>query len=304
MRISANSSVPRGVTSAVLATMLLSGGALACGKNTGSDSAGSAKEEPASLTPAAAVAKAAKNAAGVTSLSYRITGTVPGKGRLRAEASMRTAPSALSMEMTAADRPGSGRTEIRFVDGTMYVGGSAVVSGKLDGKSWFSAAPAVWGQLSVDNNSYGVLPRQFEGNPAVQSTLLTCSKEPRKIGTETVDGTRTTHYRGTVIGEGCRAARDVAADKATRERRIGSYDQFVALGLDKTLTMDLWIDGDGRAKRFRMRGDSYDGRTGGIGDPLDLTVTILEVNQRVTVRTPPAEDTADLAALADATLTT
>ncbi|MFF6948644.1 hypothetical protein ACFZAD_08315 [Streptomyces iakyrus] len=290
--------------SATLAAVLLAGGTAACGEGAESDSA---HEGPAEVTPRTAVAKAATNAEGITSLRYRVTGTVPQTGRLEAEASMSTEPPVMSMRMTTAEHGEGGRLEVRFVDEVMYAGGSAVDSGKLDGKSWFSARPAVWGRGAADNNSYRVLPSQMEGNPAVQSRILTASKDVRKIGTETVDGTRTTHYRGTVTGRGISAARDAATTEAARERQIESLDQFMALRVDDRLTMDLWIDEAGRTRQFRMRGDTRATRGGTegkplefiAGDPLDMTVTFLDVNQPVTVETPPSEDTADIAAPAD-----
>ena len=295
MRVSAQACVRRGVAGAVFAAVLAGGGTVGCGKSAGSDSA---KAGTAKVTPAAAVARAAKDSAQITSLRYRITGTVPEKGRLRAEASMRTKPSAMSMRLTEPDQRMAGPEDIRFVGGVMYVGGAAV-SGNRSGKSWLRAEPAVWGRGVADNNSYGVLPHQIQGSPALQSTILTGSKDVRKTGTETVDGTRTTHYRGTVTGRGMRVASMAASDKATRERQIDSYDQFMALGVDGALTMELWIDGDGRARQFRLRGESKDLRGRTYDDPLDLTVTFLEVDKPVTVEAPPAKDTADIAALAD-----
>ncbi|MFI1419217.1 hypothetical protein ACH4VX_14700 [Streptomyces sp. NPDC020731] len=240
------------------------------------------------MTPAAAVAKAAANSADIVSLHYRITGTLPEKGRLEADAFMRTEPPAMSMEMDTAGRGGGGRLPVRFVDEVMYVGRA------VKGKSWFRADPAAWGGLTVDNNSHGVLPRQLESSPVVQSTLLTGSEDVRMVGTETVDGTRTTHYEGTVTFDGLRAARDAAPDEATRERRIEGLDQFVGLRVSDALTMDLWIDGDNRAKRFRWQAQT-DGAQGGTGGgPLDLTVTFLDIDRPVTIEAPPAEDTATL----------
>ncbi|PSM37288.1 hypothetical protein C6Y14_42985 [Streptomyces dioscori] len=299
-------------------------GAGACGTGVGSGSATSttATEQTPVLTPAEAVAEAAEDSAGITSLRYRITGSVPDRGRLRGEASMATKPSAMSMELTTADQRAKGPMEVRFVGKALYFGGSALddsalvgdkwgldESGlaQLRGRSWLRAEPAAWGRGVVDNNTYGVLPRQIEGSPVVQSTILTGSRNPKRIGTETVDGTRTVHYRGTVTSEGLRASRDAVTGKAARKRQIDSLDHFYGLRLDKNLTMDLWIDGDGRAKQFRMRGATYtmpyatDGKPlkPGIGDPIDLTFTFLDINEPVTVRTPPAGDTVDLAALAD-----
>ncbi|WP_455680250.1 hypothetical protein [Streptomyces prasinus] len=149
----------------------------------------------------------------------------------------------------------------------------------------------------MDNNSYGVLPRQIEGSPVAQSTLLTGSKDLQMIGTETVDGTRTRHYKGTVTSGGLLAARKGAVDEATRERLVESLDQFMGLGVSDTLTMDLWIDGDDHAKQFRMRSEPQD-EQGGTGGPLDLTITFLDINPPVSIETPSARNTT---ALADST---
>ncbi|MFI9170425.1 hypothetical protein [Streptomyces lincolnensis] len=279
---------------AVFAVVVVGGGTVACG-------GGSAGADRAEVTPAAAVAEAARHSEGTSSLRYRVTGTLPEKGRVEAEASMSTEPSVMGMRMTTAEGGEKRRLEIRFVDDVMYVGGSALASEKLDGKGWFRAEPSAWGRGSWDNNSYGVLPNQLEGNPAVQSTLLTGSKDLRTAGTETVEGTGTTHYRGTVTSGGLRAARDAAADPATRRHRIDSLDQFIALHIDGALTMDLWVDDDNRTKRFRVRGDIKDPRGRAAGERLDLTVTFLDVDRPVSVEAPPAEDTADIAALTDGT---
>ncbi|MFF9486027.1 hypothetical protein [Streptomyces sp. NPDC014676] len=266
--------------SAAFAVVLVAGGAGACGGEGGS---GSGKGEPSGVTPATAVAEAAANSADIVSLHYRVTGTVPETGRLEADAFMRTDPPAMSMELSTAGRDGDGPLPVRFVDEVMYVGKA------VQGKGWFRADPAGWGGLTVDNDSYGVLPRQLESSPVVQSTLLTGSTDVRVVGTGTVDGTRTTHYRGTVTHGSLRAARDAAPDEAVRERLAEGLDQFMGLRVPDTLTMDLWIDGDHRAKRFRWRTG-----TGTGGGPLDLTVTFLDTDRPVTIEAPPAEDTAAL----------
>ena len=75
------------------------------------------------MTPAAAVAKAAKNSEAITSLRYRMAGKVPGAGRISAEAAMSVKPQAMSMKMTALDQATNGPVEIRPVDKVMYIGG-------------------------------------------------------------------------------------------------------------------------------------------------------------------------------------
>lgn len=271
------------------------------------------------MTPAEVVAKAAEDSADITSLRYRITGSVPDRGRLTVDAAVNTAPLAMSMELTTADQRAKGPLNVRFAGKALYVGGSALDTQKLgrlakldaqelNGKSWLRIDPAAWGRGAVDNKSYGVLPRQIEGSPVLQSTLLTGAKNTKKIGAETIDGARTAHYRGTVTFDGLRAAQQAATDKASRGRQTNSLDQFMALGLDKNLIMDLWIDDDGRTRQFRMRGATYKARVSAdgeplkpvVGDPIDMTITFLRINDPVTVRIPSAGDTADLGALLDA----
>lgn len=294
--------IPRRVTSAAFAVVLLTGGTAACGEGTASDPAFPSGRSP-EVTPAQAVAKAAADAERITSLHYRVTGTVPQWGRLRADASMHTAPLTMGMKLSAG-RYGGEQMEVRFVDGALYVHGDALRTEMLKGASWFTAEQAAWGD-SFDNNSYGALPRQLEGSPVVQSTMLTAAKDVRRIRTETVDGVRTTHYKGTVTSDGIRAARDAAVGKAARERQINSLGQFSTMRLKGTLTVDLWIGDDNRTKQFRMRSDTYASRGGTAdqplqlvdGRPLDMTVTFLEVDTPVTVETPPPDDTTDLAEL-------
>ncbi|MFE2422120.1 hypothetical protein [Streptomyces hokutonensis] len=269
------------------AAVLLGGGAVGCGGD-------SADEDSAKPAPAAAVAKAVEKAEDITSLHYRVSGTVPEKGRLTAEASMKAKPAVMTMVMTVVGALKPGELDIRFVDKAIYVGGSGVDASKLGGKSWFKAEPAVWGRGAADNQSYGVLPGSMEGSPVVQSTIMVGSQDVRRIGAETVDGTKATHYRGTVTEPGLRDAQSAAKGKAAWQRRTDSLDQFVAMQVDGTMTMDLWVDGDDHPRQFRVRGKTYPTRNDADGGRLDLTVTFLDINQKVTVKTPPADDTAEL----------
>ncbi|WP_307783191.1 MULTISPECIES: hypothetical protein [unclassified Streptomyces] len=254
----------------------------------------SVKEGSAELAPSAAVAKAVDKVEDITSLHYRVSGTVPEKGRLTAEVSMKAKPAAMTMAMTVVGARKPGELDIRFVDKAIYVGGSGVDASKLGGKGWLKAEPAVWGRGGADNQTYGVLPGSMEVSPLVQSTVMVGSQDVRRIGAETVDGTKATHYRGTVTERGLRAAQSAAKGKAARQRRTDSLDQFVVLQVDGTMTMDLWVDGDDHPKQYRVRGKTYPTQADADGGTLDLTVTFLDIDQKVTVEAPPAADTAEL----------
>ncbi|WP_217185350.1 hypothetical protein [Streptomyces sp. AC495_CC817] len=301
MRFAARGSVRsvhgrRAVGVAVAAALL--GGATACGTE--------AQAEAKPKTPAEAVARAAERTTEVTSLRYRVRGTLPGHGKVRAEASMGVRPSVLRMEVTGLGASEEGSVQIRFVDDAMYtevdettLGDAGFVGVETAGRHWFRAAPAAWGGLSVDNQSYRILPRQLEGSPLVQSTILNGAEDVREAGTEEVDGTRTTRYRGTVTAKGLRAARGTAKGKKAQELWMNSFDQFMGLGLKvgSALAMELWVDEDGRTRQFRLRGETSTldkkGRWVDTG-PLDMTVTFLAVDPSVSVEPPAADDTVDL----------
>lgn len=276
MRPAVHTSVRRGATGAALAALVLGGGAVACSKGT---------DQSPEMTPAAAVAKAAKNTEDITSLHYRMAGKVPEEGRVTAEASMSMKPLAMSMKMTAADSGTDGPVEMRLVDGAMYIGGGAQAAKEMDGKSWIKFDMSALGAgkgMSADQLGGG----EADKNPAAESTFLTGSKNVKKVGTETVEGVKTTHYKGSITLDGLRKTLK-SESKATREQREKSLEQYEKMGID-AITMDAWIDGGSRTKQFRMRGTAEKG-------PLDMTVTFLDYNKPVTVKAPPAKDTADLA---------
>ncbi|MET8459391.1 DUF1396 domain-containing protein [Streptomyces parvulus] len=262
---------------ASVAALLLAAGAVGC--------SGGAEESP-EMTPAAAVAKAAKNAEEIETIRYRMTGRTPEEGRVKAEAQMQLEPEpAMSMKMTALDQGGGQSAEIRLVDKAMYIGGGAEAAKEMDGKSWMKFDLAALGAGGEELDQLGSAS-QADKNPATESTFLTGAKDVEKVGTETVDGVETTHYKGTVTLADLEKTLD-GEDKATREKRQKSLEQYEKMGLDK-LTMDMWVDGDEHTKQFRMRGDAAKG-------PLDMTITFLGFNEPVKVAAPPAKDTMDLA---------
>ena len=264
-----------------LAVLLLGTGAVACSKG--------ASEASPKMTPAAAVAKAAKNAEDITSLSYRMTGKMPGEGRVKADAKMRLKPDvAMSMKITALDKGADGTAEIRLVDKAMFIGGGAAAAKEMDGKSWIKFDMAALGAAGGAGGGSLGAAGQADRNPAQESTFLTGSKDVKEVGTETVDGEKTTHYAGTVTFDQFREAIK-SQSKARREMREKSLERFEKLGIDK-FTMDIWIGAGELTKQFRLRGQADKG-------PLDMTVTFDDVNKPVSIVAPPAKDVADLAAM-------
>ncbi|WP_210572697.1 DUF1396 domain-containing protein [Streptomyces sp. GESEQ-4] len=273
MKTAVRRSVRGRATGAGLAALLLAGGAVGCGT-----------EQSPEMTPVAAVAKAAEKTEKITSLSYRMRGEVPSDGRVEAEAVMRMEPTAMSMKIRMPDDPEvKGAVEMRIVGKSLYIGGEAM-AGQMDGKSWMKidAPKSGGGEHRLGAETAGLA--QAERNPAAESAFLTGADDVTEVGTETVDGVKTTHYKGTLTLDDMRdSLKD--EDKKTRERREKSLEQYEDMGVDK-LTMDMWVDGEDHTKQFRMRGDADKGT-------LDMTVTFSDLNEPVTVQAPPAKDTMD-----------
>ncbi|WP_329099602.1 hypothetical protein [Streptomyces sp. NBC_01439] len=113
---------------AVLAALLLAGGATACedGKDAKKDSGASAApsqaaKKPAEAAPVAYLEKTKKKSEEITSLSFTMSGQAAGQN-IVAEAAMRIKPTtAMSMKMDSPEKPGE-KVEIRLIDGAMYMG--------------------------------------------------------------------------------------------------------------------------------------------------------------------------------------
>jgi hypothetical protein len=270
----------RRAVAGVLAALVVAGCGVACTK-------GDAGQSP-DMTPAAAVAKAARNADDITSLRYRMSGRIPEQGRVGAEAALTVKPLAMTMKTVVLDGPDKGEVvQTRLVGGALYTGGGEEVAKNMGGKHWMkfdvSGHSRTPGGLNLDTTK---MRDQADKNPAQEAGFLTGSKDVKKVGSEKVDGVRTTHYLGTVTLAALRAELRTK-DKATRERREKSLKQYEAMGAD-ALTMDLWIGPDDRTKQFRVRAAADKGT-------FDVTMTFLDHNKPVTINAPAAKDTVDLA---------
>ncbi|MFI0819761.1 DUF1396 domain-containing protein [Streptomyces sp. NPDC021098] len=279
---------------AVFAAALLCAGAAGCGA--GKSGAGKSGAEEPRMAPAAAVRAAAKKTEKLTSMSYRMSGTTLEDGGVEGEGAMTFDPPAMWMKARSLDQGPDMSVEFRLTGGKLYLGGGAIKAGfdeesspELDGKSWLATDSSAMGKGGTGAAGQGALTDRADKNPAEESTFLSDSDNVRRIGDETIDGVRTTHYRGTVTLAQMRASlKD--EDAETRKRREKSLRQYEDLGVDR-LAMDMWIDQDSHTKRFRTRGKNDD------GNQLDVTITVLDINKPVTVEAPPASDTFDLADL-------
>ncbi|WP_328424659.1 hypothetical protein [Streptomyces sp. NBC_00443] len=269
--------MPRQAVGLGLAAMLLAG----CGTGVGAQSS-------ADSSAADTVARAVEKTEDVTSLSYRVTGQFPERGRIADEATVRTAqPVAARLRTANLSGDQQGESELRLVDGVLYGSATGDMVKEMGGRHWISYGPnaefTTHGGLRMD---VGGLRDQVSRNPAREAGFLAAAEDVQRIGSEKVDGAGTTHYAGTATVDELRASLDEVKDKTAREGRESSLDQYEKLGVDE-LTLDVWVDGDDHIKRLRTQGFGRHGT-------LDLTFTFLDHGKAVAVRAPRADDTADL----------
>lgn len=267
---------------AVLAGVLLCGTA-ACSPSGGAARDRSAKPERFNAAPIAAVRKAVDKGAKLNSLSYSVNGKIAGQGTVQGKVSISLHPRALDMRMTAAGGVRSGEISVRLIGNTVYVDGGERAAAALHGKHWLKFQ--MRGKGPGGAAGFGGMRQQADQDPAAQASLLTQSKNIKKVGQETVGGVRTTHYAGTVSVDELLKRRP-AKDALAAKRRERAVQRYKALGVN-ALTLDLWVGPDDRTVKFRERATTDRG-------PLDLTLRFFDVNKPVTVQAPPASDTMDL----------
>ncbi|MFI1282857.1 MULTISPECIES: LppX_LprAFG lipoprotein [unclassified Streptomyces] len=266
---------------AVLAAVLLVGGATACEdgkdakKDNGAPSAPSkAAEKPAEVTPAAYLQKTKKKSEEITSLRYTMVGDAAGQ-KVTGEVSMRLKPTVgMSMTMDSPEKPGE-KVGIRLIDGAMYMG---------SGDKWLkfdlkTLAPEQAKQLDSLGSA------QQGQNPGDSADSLSAAKDLKKVGEETIDGQKTTHLTGTVTLDEMRAASASSAPE-TKERQEKNIKALEDEGI-KSLVMDIWIDEADQAKQVRTRGTGTSG-------PMDITIKFLDFNKPVEITAPPADQVMDL----------
>ncbi|MFG1668043.1 hypothetical protein [Streptomyces sp. Y7] len=273
MRLSVRAAARAGVPAAVL---LLAGCATGAG----------AERTAGGTSAADAVARAVEETENVTSLHYKVTGRFPERGRIADEGTVRTKPVTGSLRTATLSGAERGETELRLVDGVLYGSATGDMAGEIGGRHWISYGPAAHftthGGLRMD---VGALRDSVTRNPAREAAFLAGAPDVKRVGDEEIDGGDTTHYTGTAAVDELRASLADVEDKAAREGRERSLDQYEKAGVDE-LTLDVWIDGDDRVRRLRTQGFGRHGE-------LDLTVTLLD-DRPVTIRAPRPDDTADL----------
>lgn len=268
---------------ALLVGAVVCGGTAACTASGGASADRARGSESINAMPVAAVQKAVNKGARLNSVSYRLSGKVPGQGTVEGKVSFSLRPRAIDMRMKASGGAQEGEFSVRLVGGSLYLGGGEKAAASMDGKRWLKFPMKLKDPDRA--GGFGGMQRQADQDPAAKASLLPQSDDVKKIGEETVDGVRTTHYAGAVEVTDL-LTRRTAKSPLQAERRKKAVEQYKQLGVSR-LKLDMWVGPDDRMVKFRERAQATQG-------PLDLTIRFFDINKPITVQAPPASETMDL----------
>ncbi len=238
-------------TAAVAAAAVLAVSGLA-GCN-GSDTAATEVE---GLTPVAAIQKVADRAGNDSAAyTFEMSGSgisVKGSGAYRGGEKPAARMAFDSMKMMGLSIPAG--TEFRLVDEVMYVKSSK--GGLLPG-----VGDGAWAALPMDEvqaegaNIAGLDPTMAD--PREQLKKMLDTGNVTAVGTETVDGVKTTHYRASISPEGTGTVTEKKSSTNRNELSRELEEQLEnsirnSLGLTEPVTVDAWVDAEYRARKLQV----------------------------------------------------
>jgi len=268
----------------------------ACGGDEGGGDGANAVSESAPAQERVAAAAAATTDAGTSKLSFSAAVTVPSEGK--AEEARLTGEGEFDYEarrgrltydlgqLLEAEGQASadGEAEVVFDRSVLYLRFPTLARVLPRGKEWVRLDLEKLGAMQgVDLTQLS----QLNQNPSqLLDYLRATSSEIEEVGEEDVRGDPTTHYRARIdldkvpeqVPEDARAA--VRASIDALQRQLGS----------STLPVDVWIDDDGRVRRFQQAISAQ-------GSDVELTVELYDFGTDVDVSAPPERETVNLAEL-------
>lgn len=227
---------------------------------------------------------------GSSSLSATITGTGFINEQQRA--------GQLTMDLSGvpgASAAGIGHTaQFIFAGTAFYVQIPGLASKLPGGKSWIKID---LGKVALPGGSNLSQLSQLGGfDPSALLSYLRGSGQVTTVGTDTVRGVQTTHYKAT-IDLGKVADKLPASDRARVQAGIQSLEKSSGL---KSLPVDVWIDSEHRVRRIAF--NMSVGSATAAAVTVSATVDLFDYGTTPPIVPPPASQVFDLSGLAGGAL--
>lgn len=242
------------------------------------DDAGGGKQSNA-MPAAQAIALASQKTAAVDSFKVAITaaGTGEASAKLHGTIQVRLKPDLAatgtlnSASVHGASLPGGERAIV--LGDTFYAKIPQQLSQFTGGKPWVKFSVSQAGKQAGVNLD-GVIKR---ADPAQQTKIFTGSKDVKQVGTESIDGVKTTHYQGTVTPQEA-GQLDPKAQEA--------FKRFYETAGAHKVTFDLWVGQDNLPRKLvtKVMADKGTGSS---------TMIFSDYNKSFSVSAPPASEVTD-----------
>jgi hypothetical protein len=195
----------------------------------------------------------------------------------------------LSSLMKLAKLPAaSGDVKILYLqesgDPVMYVQIPSLSSQIPGGKSWIRLNLEKVGK--VMGFDLGAALGPTGQNPAEVLDMLRASGPLEEVGKETLDGTETTRYKGTL---------DLDAVAKLKGISEATVRRLKASGMPTQLPVEVWIGNDGLVRQVRL----LEVPTSGKPTSTSVTIGFTDYGTDVSVTAPPSDEVLDLTALAE-----
>ncbi|WP_067889368.1 hypothetical protein [Actinomadura chibensis] len=214
-----------------------------------------------------------------------VTGTGENKGKVHADGRFQLRPtlkfSAKLDEFSSNGQsvPGA-KGQALLTDNVLYAKVPQLARFVSDGKPWVKVDLNEVGQRTgFDMKS--VVDQIQQVDPAEQTKMFTGSKDARRVGAETIDGVKTTHYTGTVTVQD--ALNRLDADARQKVEKWLPKDRA-----NGKINFDLWTDGDNLPRKLVSKASDKQGDSG--------TVTVLysDYGTSFKVNPPPSDQVGQL----------
>ncbi|MEO6715116.1 MAG: hypothetical protein ABIM89_17050 [Mycobacteriales bacterium] len=221
--------------------------------------------------------------AGTATYSIVMKTTIPGQGPVtikgKGVSSLRQPLGRSSMTMAGANQNIS--MEVLMTSSALYMKFPKEMAQELGGKAWLKMSFADL-QKASGLDLKALLEQSQQSSPTEYLKALVAAGDIKDLGTETVRGTATTHYSGTVTVQ----ALTSAYQGELREQVAGLLKQMGT----SPVKMDVWVAADGLPRRMRQV------MTVG-GNRSDMSMEFLRFGDTLDLTPPPATQTTDLATL-------